>query len=77
MKFGFLKTCDKLILLDNIICKGNTGNAYQISKKLKVSERCVYEYIELLKELGAEICFDRMRNTYYYLNDSMLKLKFN
>ena len=76
MKLGFLKMCDNLTLLDSIIRKERTGNAAQISIKLGVTERCVYEYLELLKELDGDFKFNKLRNTYYYIDECTLDLKF-
>ena len=76
MKTEFLNMRDKLLIIDEIIRKEDTGNAKTLGQRLGVTERCIYNYLELLKELGANIKFDKLCNSYYYDNVGKLELNF-
>lgn len=52
--------------MDRLIRTKSTGTPTTLASKLKVSERCVYNYLNLMKFLGAPIKYCRTRNSYYY-----------
>lgn len=54
--------------LDKLINRKGTGSPKSLAKRLEVSERTVYNLIDLLKGLGAEINYCRQRGSYCYLN---------
>lgn len=41
---------------------------------MNTSERSIYNLINELKILGAEICYNRTTKTYYYCNDFKIEL---
>lgn len=57
---------DRLEHLNDLIRRRSTGSPAQLAKKISVSKRTVYEYIDILKSLGAEIDYCRSSETYYY-----------
>ncbi|ADY50865.1 hypothetical protein Pedsa_0280 [Pseudopedobacter saltans DSM 12145] len=57
---------DRLEYLDELIRHRRTGSPSQLAEKFNVSKRTVFEYIEILKSLGAEVEYCRYRETYYY-----------
>lgn len=54
--------------LDDLINRKGTGSPCALAQRLKVSERTVYNLMEALKMLGAEIEYCRERESYCYLN---------
>lgn len=52
----------------------STGNAKTLSNTLEISERCLYDLLHLMKDLGAPIAFSHFRQTYYYEYDADLHL---
>jgi len=70
------KQITSLALLHQLISREKTGTPTELSKKLKVSERQVYNYLDLLKEMGAPIDFCRKRQTYYYKEDGGFNFRF-
>jgi len=62
----FLQLLNRLHQLDRLIAIANTGTPNELARKIKVSERCVRQYIAVLKKLGAPIAYSRKRKTYYY-----------
>jgi len=53
-----------------------TGNPKKLSHRLNVSERSLYEYISLLRSLGAPVQYDRTRETYFYDNGFCFSFRF-
>ena len=54
--------------LQEYIKRECTGDVEELSDKLGVSRRTLFYYIEILRDTGLVIKFDRYRNTYYYDN---------
>lgn len=53
-----------------------TGSPINFSKKINVSKRMLFIYINLLKELGAPIKYSQKRKTYYYAVEGSFEIKF-
>ncbi|WP_300601615.1 HTH domain-containing protein [Niabella sp.] len=56
----------RLALLHYLISQRKTGTPLELAKKIKVSERQVYYYLHLLKEMGASIEFCSKMQSYFY-----------
>lgn len=67
---------NRLNRIDNLIRMKATGTPVQLAERLGVSERSVYEYISLMKDLGAPIKFDSYRQSYYYDEDGSFAISF-
>lgn len=67
---------NRLDHLNSLIKKRATGNPEQLAQKLNISERTVFEYIEILRSLGADIKYNRDRMSYYYTNDGTFDFRF-
>jgi predicted DNA-binding transcriptional regulator YafY len=52
--------------LDQFIRRKKTGSPPEFARKIGISERSLYEYLKVLKELGAPIRFSRQEHSYYY-----------
>ncbi len=52
--------------LDALIQRKSTGNAVQLSERLNVSERTVYNLLNTLRELEAVIHYCYEQESYYY-----------
>lgn len=62
--------------LDHLIRTKATGTPKKLSQKMGVSERTVYEYIDVLKSLGAPISYCRIRESYFYENEGYFHFRF-
>ncbi|TSJ43047.1 HTH domain-containing protein [Mucilaginibacter corticis] len=67
---------DRLDHLNSLIRKKATGTPEQLAKKLNVSERTTFEYLDILKSLGADIRYSRERQSYYYTLDGTFDFHF-
>jgi hypothetical protein len=64
-----------LVSIIEFIKEDKTGPPQDFSKKVKISERMLYKYIELLKqEFKAPIKYDKIRKTYYFSENGTLNL---
>jgi biotin operon repressor len=69
-----LSLFERLKYIDFLIRTETTGTPVELGEKLGISVRSVHYYIGMLKELGAEIKFDRTSNTYKNVTDTNLKI---
>jgi predicted DNA-binding transcriptional regulator YafY len=66
----------RLERLSRLIQIKATGNPKQLSHRLNISERSLYEYISLLKDMGVPVHYDRFRETYFYEDGFSFSLRF-
>ncbi len=66
----------RLIRLDYLIHLKSTGTPADCAQKIGISERSLYDYLRILKEMGAPIKFSRNRGTYYYSEDGRFRISF-
>lgn len=69
----YLENLQRLI---EAIEQKSTGNAREISQKLNVSERMVYNYLDVLKnEFGAPIKYNRALKSYFFTEEGKIELQ--
>ena len=66
----------RLIRLDHLIQYKSTGTPADCAQKIGVSERSLYDYLKLLKDMGAPVKFSRGRRTYYYTEGGHFHVSF-
>jgi len=67
---------NRLIRLDYLIHLKATGKPADCAHRIGISERSLYDYLKILKEMGAPIKFSRNRGTYYYNEDGRFRISF-
>jgi len=67
---------DLLLRLDQFIRQKGTGSPPEFARKMGVSERSLYEYLKVLKGLGAPIRFSRQDRSYYYETSGQFQVHF-
>ncbi len=70
-----IRSLERLQQLHNLISKERTGSPKELARRMNVSERLVYLLLEYLKDYNASICYDRLRQTYYYSEDFQLDIQ--
>jgi predicted DNA-binding transcriptional regulator YafY len=60
------KILERFFRIDNLIRRKATGNSLQLANRLEISESSVYEYLAIMKSMGAPIHFSKEHNSYYY-----------
>jgi len=66
----------RLIRLDYLIHLKSTGKPADCAAKIGISERSLYDYIKILKDMGAPVKFSRNRGTYYYNEEGRFRISF-
>jgi predicted DNA-binding transcriptional regulator YafY len=66
----------RLARIDQLIRIKATGTPVELADKLGISERSVYEYLNLMKDLGAPIKFNSYRQSYYYDEEGYFNISF-
>ncbi len=62
--------------MDQMIGRHSTGRPEDFASRLGISERTMYNYLEVMKELGAPILFSRCNNSYLYFEEGRIKLEY-
>lgn len=58
---------DKMTHLIFLVKTENTGTPKELSQKIQLSERMLYNYLKILKvKIHAPICYNSIKNTYYF-----------
>lgn len=60
--------------LHSLVERKSTGTPDQLARKLNTSRATVFRRVDDLKGLGAEILYDKDRQTYYYRDPFQLVL---
>ena len=66
----------RLIRLDHLIAHKSTGTPADCASKIGISERSLYDYLKILKEMGAPVKFSRDRRTYFYTEGGHFHISF-
>ncbi|QEH42200.1 HTH domain-containing protein [Chitinophaga sp. XS-30] len=69
-------TLQRLQRIDHLIQTKATGTPSNLADKIGISERCVYKYLNLMKDFGAPIKFSNARQSYYYDEEGYFKISF-
>lgn len=72
----FIHIIERFERIDSLIRIKATGKPKNFARKLNISERCLYNTIEIMKQLGAPINFSRTKESYFYEYDVDFKFKF-
>ncbi|OQP60502.1 hypothetical protein A3860_33080 [Niastella vici] len=70
------KIIERLERIDRLIAKKNTGTPSELSKKIRVSERQIHNYLNLLKKMGAPLCYCGKCKSYYYREQGNFNFRF-
>ena len=63
---NLLESIERLEKLDALIQLEKTGTPFDAAEKLDISERQFYRLISFMKNLGAEIKYCKIKQTYVY-----------
>jgi hypothetical protein len=67
---------NRLHTVDRLIHIRGTGTPGCLARHLNISERSLYELIRLMKEMGAPIGYDKLRQSYYYEEEGRFDFSF-
>ncbi len=67
---------ERIKRLYRLIKQERTGSRNDLANKMRLSRRTITNYISELKSLGADIQYDKGRNTYFFNNSFVLYATF-
>ncbi len=70
------KFIERFKRIDEIISNKSSGTPAQLAARLDISESTLYEFIAVMKELGAPIQYDKSAQRYYYETDGYFNISF-
>ncbi|WP_457617979.1 HTH domain-containing protein [Lutibacter sp.] len=70
----FTKQLERLQKIDHLLKNECTGTPENFAKKLGVSRSHLYRLIEILKDYGAEISYNRKQQCFYYKKPFIFKV---
>lgn len=65
-----------LLQIDQFIRQKGTGSPPEFARKMGISERSLYEYLKVLKDLGAPVKWSRQDKSYYYSTEGQFRISF-
>jgi len=72
----FFKKIQLIERIDQLIKLKATGSARELASRINLSKSTVYEILELMKMMGAEIEYDSERRSYFYSREKTLSIGF-
>ncbi len=71
-----LQLFNRLEVLDYLIQGKKTGAPAQLAYKLNISKRALYDFLNIMKDLGAPIKYDKVISSYYYEEQGQFHIRF-
>jgi hypothetical protein len=71
---SLLKYVTRLKRMDDLIRRTATGTPHQFCTRLGIGKTILMEELKALKELGADVDYNKLKQSYYYKNNFMLKI---
>ncbi|MBK8514995.1 MAG: hypothetical protein IPL55_01510 [Saprospiraceae bacterium] len=72
----FLQKINIIQRIDQLIKMKATGNPDKLAERLEISRSTVYEIIECMRAMDAEIDYCKTKQTFYYVKDKTLAIGF-
>ena len=70
------KYLERILRIDDLIRRRATGSPKELAAKLGVSERLVYDYLNIIRRYDAIIKYSYEFNSYFYVNDGYFEIGF-
>jgi len=67
------KYLERIERIDQLIRLKATGSPKEFARKLGISKSTLYEYLKNIKNIGADITYDKNNNSFRYLENGKLK----
>ena len=76
MSMRFIEKAMLIERVDQLIRQRRTGSARDLARRIGVSKTTVYDIIEVMKLMGADIAYCAKRRSYYYAQEKILAIGF-
>lgn len=67
---------ERIKRMNDLIVIGKTGNPREFAAKMDMSDRSIYEYLKVMKAMGAPIFYNKGRRSYVYSASGSFKVGF-
>lgn len=67
---------NRLERIDYLISSRRTGKPTEFAKRLGISERTLYDFLNVMRSLGAPIQYNKDVQTYYYSENGRFYIRF-
>lgn len=71
-----IEQLQRLQRIHDLIKVERTGTPDEFAETVHISRRQLYEYIQIIKDLGVDIKYSKSRTTFYMCNGHELKITF-
>lgn len=68
---------ERLQTIDHLIRIKGTGTPAALAKRMRISERTLFEFLKMMRELGAPIEYDRYKESYFYSEKGGFNVRFS
>ncbi len=72
----FIEKIEVIQRMDGLIRRRATGSARDLASRLNICKSTVYEIIEVMKMMGAEIDYCPKQKSYFYTQEKVLSIGF-
>ena len=73
---NFIEKARLIERVDQLIRMKATGSAAELASRIGIGRSTVYELLEVMKNMGAEIEYSNRRRSYYYETEKVLAIGF-
>ncbi|WP_455663693.1 helix-turn-helix domain-containing protein [Phocaeicola sp.] len=67
---------NRMQFLHKCIVQESTGTPCELAKRFRISKRHLYNLLDELKDMGAEIRYSRIKETFYYKNSFHFEISY-
>ncbi len=72
-----IQQLERLKRINEMIKAKSTGSPEMLCNRLNISRRQLFKDLELFKDMGAEITYSKISETYYYPNGHELEISYS
>jgi hypothetical protein len=77
MKMKAIEQLERLKRINELIKTKSTGTPEILCAKLGISRRQLFKDLEMFKDMGAEIVYSKIRETYFYPNGHEMEISYS
>jgi len=72
---SLIKYIERLQRMDSLISMKSTGTPDEFARKMRLRRSTLFQNLQELKEIGVEIKYSYIRQTYYYADGHRIKIE--
>lgn len=72
-----IEQLERLERMNDLIKAKCTGKPEMLCNKLNISRRQLFKDLEVFKDMGADIAYSKIGETYYYPNDHEMEISYS